>query len=96
MPTVVIRIALGAQRNQVLRLMLFDGLHPALYGLVLGIALSLAVTRIVQSMLFGAKPLDPTIYFTVAGALLLVSVLACIFPAWRASRIDPMEALRSE
>jgi putative ABC transport system permease protein len=91
-----IRIALGAQRDQVLRLMLFDGLRPALYGLVLGIALSLAVTRVVQSMLFGAKPLDPAVYFTVAGTLLLVSVLACTLPAWRASRIDPMQALRSE
>lgn len=91
-----IRIALGAQRDQVLRLMLFDGLRPALYGLALGVGLSLAVTRVVQSMLFGAKPLDPTVYVAVACTLLLVAVLACSLPAWRASRVDPMQALRSE
>ena len=91
-----LRIALGAQRSQVLRLMLVDGLHPALYGLVAGLALSIATSRILQSMLYGAKPADPTVYLGVAATLLLVAAVACLVPAWQASRLDPLEALRSE
>ncbi len=91
-----IRIALGAQRVQVLRLMLLDGLHPALFGLGLGLALSAAATRVVQSMLYGMKPLDPLVFGLVAVTLLAVAIFACITPAWRASRLDPVQALRSE
>jgi len=91
-----IRIALGAQRDHVLCLMLLDGLRPALFGLALGIVASAAVTRMIQSMLFAVKPLDPTVYIAVASTLLLVATLACIFPAWRASQLDPMQALRAE
>jgi putative ABC transport system permease protein len=89
-------MALGAKRDQVLRLMLSDGLRPALYGLVLGIAASAAAVRLIQSMLYGTRSLDPTIFATVAATLLVVSALACLVPAWRASRIDPMQALRTE
>ena len=91
-----IRIALGAQRNQVLRLMLLDGLQPALFGLVLGLALSAAATRVVQSMLYGMKPLDPLVFGLVSVTLLTVAILACITPAWRASHLDPVKALRAE
>jgi predicted permease len=91
-----LRIALGAQRDHVLRLMLFDGLRPALFGLVLGLAASAAVTRMIQSMLFEVRPLDPMVYIAVAGTLLMVATLACIFPAWHASQLDPMQALRAE
>ena len=91
-----VRMALGAQRGQVLRLMLGDGLRPALYGLVLGLAASAGAVRLIQSMLYGTRPLDPAIFAAVAATLLLVAVLACLVPAWRASRIDPMQALRTE
>jgi predicted permease len=91
-----IRMALGAKRDQVLRMMLSDGLRPALYGLVLGVAASAAAVRLIQSMLYGTQPLDPTIFATVAATLLAVAALACLVPAWRASRIDPMKALRIE
>ena len=91
-----IRIALGAQREQVLRLMLGDGLRPALYGLVLGLAASAAAVRLIESMLYGTRPLDPGIFAGVAATLLVVAALACLVPAWRASRIDPMQALRME
>ena len=91
-----IRIALGAQREQVLRLMLGDGLRPALYGLVLGLAASAAAVRLIESMLYGTRPLDPGIFAAVAATLLVVAALACLVPAWRASRIDPMQALRME
>lgn len=91
-----IRIALGAQRDQVLRLMLFDGLRPAIFGLVFGLAASTAATHLIQSMLYGTKPLDPAVFGVVAATLLLVAAIACIVPAWRASRLDPVQALHSE
>jgi len=91
-----IRIALGAQRDQILQLMLVDGLRPALFGLGLGLALSVVATQILQSMLFATKPLDPIVLSGVIATLLAVAVLACLAPAWRASRLDPMQALRSE
>lgn len=91
-----VRLALGAQRKQVLRLTLADGLRPALYGLALGLAVSTGAVRLIQSMLYGTKPLDPVIFATVAAMLLLVAALACLVPAWRASRTDPMQALRTE
>jgi predicted permease len=91
-----VRMALGAQREQVLRLMLGDGLRPAVYGLVLGLAVSTGAVRLIQSMLYGTWPLDPAIFAAVAATLLVVAALACLVPAWRASRIDPMQALRTE
>lgn len=91
-----IRMALGAQRNKLLRLMLIDGLRPALFGLGLGLVVSVAVTRIFQSMLFATTPLDPVVLSGVIATLLAVAVLACLAPAWRASRLDPMQALRTD
>ncbi|HEX4321712.1 MAG TPA: ABC transporter permease [Acidobacteriaceae bacterium] len=91
-----IRIALGAQREQVLRTVLFDGLRPAVTGLVAGLIASAIAARLIQSILYGTKPYDPAIFATVAVTLLLVAALACLVPAWRASRLDPMQALRVE
>ena len=91
-----IRIALGARREQVLRLVLTDGLKPALFGLILGLAASAGTVQLIESMLYDTKPLDPTIFAAVAAVLLLVAALACLLPAWRASRLDPMQALRTE
>ncbi len=91
-----VRLALGAQREQVVRLMLGDGLRPAFYGLLLGLAASAGAVRLIQSMLYGTRPLDPAIFAGVAATLLVVAALACLVPAWRASRIDPMQALRIE
>jgi putative ABC transport system permease protein len=91
-----VRMALGAQRDQVLRLMLFDGLRPAIIGLALGSAASAGITRLISSMLYDTKPLDPAVYVAVTFTLLMVSTLACMIPAWRASRLDPMQALRAE
>jgi putative ABC transport system permease protein len=91
-----IRIALGAQRQRVMRLVLLDGLWPALIGLGLGLAASAALARQIQSMLYGTKPLDATVFVAVTALLVVVAVLACMVPAWRASRLDPMQALRME
>ena len=91
-----LRIAVGAQRSQLLRLVLFEGLRPALIGLIFGIAASALATQLLRSMLYGTRPLDPTAFAGAATMLLAVAVLACLIPAWRASRIDPIQALRTE
>ena len=91
-----IRIALGAQREELLRLMLLDGMRPAFLGLGFGLIAGAAATQAIASMLYGTKPLDPAVYAVVTGALLLVAMLACLLPAWRASRLNPMQALRAE
>jgi predicted permease len=91
-----IRIALGAQRGGVLRLMLFDGLRPALFGLVFGLGASAVSVRLIRSMLYDTQPLDPAVFALVSGTLLVVAGLACLLPAWWASRLDPMQALRTE
>jgi putative ABC transport system permease protein len=91
-----IRIALGARRENVLRLMLRDGLWPALVGLVVGLAASALVVRQIRSILYQTEPLDPTVFLGVTATLLVVAALACMAPAWRASRLDPVQALRAE
>jgi predicted permease len=91
-----IRIALGAKREQVLRLMLLDGLRPAVFGLAFGLIASAGAARLIRSVLYGTEPFDPTVFAAVAVTLLAVAALACIVPAWRASRLDPMHALRTE
>lgn len=91
-----IRIALGAKREQVMRKMLLDGMRPAVFGLVVGLAASLAAGRLMRDLLYEIKPLDPAVFAVVAATLLAVAVFACIVPAWRASRLDPMQALRAE
>jgi predicted permease len=91
-----IRIALGAKREHVLRNMLLDGMRPAVFGLAVGLTASLEAGRLMRDLLYEIKPLDPVVFAAVAATLLAVAVLACIVPAWRASRLDPMQALRSE
>jgi len=90
-----IRMALGAQRKQILSTILIDGLRPALLGLFLGLIGSAAVMRLMGSMLYETAPLDPTVFITVSGTLLVVVAIACVFPAWRASRLNPMQILRT-
>jgi putative ABC transport system permease protein len=91
-----IRIALGARRAQVMRLMLRDGLRPAVLGLILGLIASTGASQLIQSMLYGTPVLDPAVYLLVSVTLLATAIVACAVPAWRASRLDPMAALRTE
>ncbi|MGC2398479.1 MAG: ABC transporter permease [Acidobacteriaceae bacterium] len=91
-----IRVALGAQRGEVLRLVLMDGLGPVLAGLVIGVAGGATAANLIRSILYGTKPLDPWVFVTMTGGLLLTALLACALPALRASRIEPMQALRVE
>ncbi len=91
-----IRIALGAQRAQVLRLVLLDGLSPVLLGLLIGLAGGATAARFIKTILYGTSPLDPIVFATMVGTLLLTAIVACALPALRASRIEPMQALRIE
>jgi putative ABC transport system permease protein len=91
-----VRIALGAQRRNVLTLVLGQGIRLALIGMGVGLLASFALSRVMRSLLYGVAPTDP---LTLAGAgivLLAVALIACWIPARRATRIDPMEALRTE
>jgi putative ABC transport system permease protein len=96
MTEIGIRIALGAKRKQVLGLALVDGLRPAFFGLVFGLAASAAAVRLIRSMLYQTEALDPAVFAGVAATLLTVATIACVVPAWRASRLDPMQALRTD
>jgi predicted permease len=91
-----IRMALGARREWVLRLVLIDGLRPALLGLGIGIVLSLGVTRLIGSLLYGTSPLDASVFLSVIATLMISATGACLLPAWRAARINLMFALRGE
>jgi len=89
-----IRMALGAQPGNVLRMVVEQGMRLVLAGIVLGVACSLALTRLMQSLLFEISPTDPLTFVTVSGVLAVVAFLAGWLPALRASRIDPVLALR--
>lgn len=91
-----VRIALGAQRDQVLTLMLLDGLRPALLGLAVGLAGGAMASQLLRSMLYAVRPLDAATFVAVAFVLISVAALSCLVPAWHASRLDPMHALRVE
>jgi len=91
-----IRMALGAQRGNVLRMVVGEGARMALIGVALGTAAALGLTRLMANQLFGVSPHDPLTFASVALLLAIVTLVACYLPARRAMRIDPMAALRQE
>ena len=91
-----VRVALGAQRRSILSLVIGQGVRVALVGAAVGIAGAFATTRLVSSLLFGVTATDPITFIGVPLLLVLVAVLASWLPAMRATKVDPMKALRYE
>lgn len=91
-----IRVALGAQRRDITRLVLTEGTKLALIGVAIGIAGSFALTRLLSTLLFGVSATDPLMFAAVAALLIFIALLACYIPARRAMKVDPMVALRYE
>jgi predicted permease len=91
-----IRIALGASRGEVCRLVLAQGLRPTCVGLIAGLAGAAALMRTLKSVLFEVAATDWITFASAAALLMLVAVIACVVPAWRAASVDPVQALRSE
>jgi putative ABC transport system permease protein len=95
-PEIGIRLALGARLGDVLRTVVFEGMKPALIGVALGTVGALGLGRVLSSMIYGVKPTDPVTFIAVAVLLATVALLASMVPAYRATRVDPMVALRYE
>jgi predicted permease len=91
-----IRMALGAQRGEVMQIMFLDGLRPTGLGLLVGLFAGGVCAQLIRSLLFGVEPVDAQIFAVVAAVVLGISMAACMYPAWRAARVDPMTALRCE
>jgi ABC-type antimicrobial peptide transport system permease subunit len=91
-----VRMALGARSDQVLKLIVRDGFRPILGGMVIGFLLSAGVSRLLAVMLFGLNPLDAISFFGVSMLLGSIALVATVLPARRATRVDPMVALRYE
>src|SRR5215472_9539124 len=91
-----IRMALGAQRGELLRLVLIDGLRPVVIGLVVGSAGAIAAGMLIKSMLYGTRPVDPAVFAVMIGSLICTALFASMAPALRACWIEPTQALRME
>ena len=95
-PEIGIRLALGARMGDVLRMVVVEGIKPTLLGAAIGTVAALGLGRLVASLIFQVRPADPLTFIAVAAVLAVIALLACIVPAYRASKVDPVIALRNE
>jgi predicted permease len=95
-PEIGIRLALGARLADVLRMVVFEGMKPALLGVGIGTIAALALGRVVSSLVYQVRPSDPITFVAVAALLGFIALIACLIPAYRASKVDPVVALRNE
>jgi predicted permease len=95
-PEIGIRRALGASAGTVVRTVVGDGLRPAAIGIAIGVATAAALGRVMTTLLFGVSPHDVVTFASVALVVMLIALLAACIPAWRATRVDPLQALRAE
>jgi ABC-type antimicrobial peptide transport system permease subunit len=91
-----VRMALGARPRQVLLMVIKQGMSLALVGIAIGLAAALALTRVMKNLLFNVSPIDPATLALITLLLALVTLIACYIPARRATKVDPLIALRSE
>jgi ABC-type antimicrobial peptide transport system permease subunit len=91
-----IRLAIGSSRVRILYLILAQGLRLTAIGLLIGLPCAFALTRLLQSSLFGVSALDPITFIGVPLLLLVIAAAACLIPAWSATRVDPIEVLRTD
>jgi len=91
-----VRMALGAQTQDVLRLVVRQGMNPVILGLIIGLAGTFAVGRLLTAQLYQISPYNPLLLGATAFVLVLAALLACLIPARRAAHVDPIQALRTE
>jgi len=91
-----IRMALGASVGDVLRIVALESFRPTIAGIAIGLAGSFALSTLLTKLIYGIRPSDPLTFFAVAGILLIVAGIASVIPAWRATRVDPVQVLRDE
>ena len=91
-----IRMALGARTKDVLGMVLNEGFRMVTLGVIIGVAGGIALSRYLSSLFFGVSPANPVTYIEVALLMIVIALIACLLPAWRAIRVNPMTALRYE